>query len=201
MPPIDPPTTAYHRSMPSASASATSSATWSRIVSPGSATRTAGRRRASRRRPGRALAPAEHVGAHDEEAVGVDRRAGPDRCRPTSRRRRGRARGPGGVAVAGERVQHEHRVRRVGRERAPRLVRDRHRLERAAGLERAGRRRSGANCRRPGSSPGRHAPVTGSGVGPRSSAQRLGGAEPGVEVGEDVVDATRCRPTGARGRA
>ena len=43
--------------------------------------------------------------------------------------------GPGGVAVAGERVQHEHRVRRVGRERAPRLVGDGHRLERAAGLE------------------------------------------------------------------
>ena len=32
MPPIEPPTTAYQRSMPSASASATSSATWSRIV-------------------------------------------------------------------------------------------------------------------------------------------------------------------------
>ena len=32
MPPIEPPTSAYQRSMPSASASATSRATWSRIV-------------------------------------------------------------------------------------------------------------------------------------------------------------------------
>src|SRR3982750_4099121 len=44
-----------------------------------------------------------------------------------------------------------------------------------------------ANCRRPGSSPGRQAPVTGS----RSTTcggAALGGGEAGVEVGQDVVD-------------
>ena len=89
------------------------------------------------RRTGRALAAAEHVRAHDEEAVGVDRRARA-RSAPSHQPASpwpGPAR-PGGVAVAGERVQHEHRVRRVGRERAPRLVRDRDRLEPSAGLER-----------------------------------------------------------------
>ena len=76
---------------------------------------------------------------------------------------------------------------------APRLVRDRDRA-------RAGRRpraRAGAssnsvtNCRRPGSSPGRHAPVTGDGdacVTRRRAQRTLGGAEAGVEVGEDVVE-------------
>ena len=42
------------------------------------ANRTDGRSRDRRRRPGRSLAAAEHVGAHDEELVGVDRAPGPD---------------------------------------------------------------------------------------------------------------------------
>ena len=76
MPPIEPPTTAAHRSMPSASASAASTATWSRIVIVGKrepyGVPVAG---SIDDGPGRALAPAEHVRAHDEEPVGVDRRA------------------------------------------------------------------------------------------------------------------------------
>src|SRR5262245_17145718 len=46
------------------------------------------------------------------------------------------------------------------------------------------------NWRRPGSSPGRHAPVTGIGgaAGRSGESATLGGAEPSVEVGEDVVD-------------
>src|SRR6478735_2440493 len=46
------------------------------------------------------------------------------------------------------------------------------------------------NWRRPGSSPGRHAPVTGIGgaAGRSGASATLRGAEPGVEVGENVVD-------------
>ena len=83
-----------------------------------------------------ALTAPEHVGAHREQAIGVDRRARADHAVPPSRVEVAGFRGPGCVAVTRERVEHEHRVRRVGSERAPRLVRHRHRRERAAGLER-----------------------------------------------------------------
>ena len=80
--------------------------------------------------------------------------------------------GPGGVAVAGERVQHEHRVRRVGRERAPRLVRDGDRLERAAGLELQAvgerRRTGGGRGRRPAATP---VPVTRSALHARAGGR------------------------------
>ena len=190
MPPIDPPTTAYHRSMPSASASATSSATWSRIVVTGKREpeRPAVRRRAGRR-AGRALAPTEHVGAHDEEAVGVDGAPGTDGAVPPADVAVPRPRGAGGVAVEAERVQHEHRVRRVGRELAPRLVRDRHVSSRPPASSFTAVDRTSRTAGGRGSSPGRHAPVTGKQlVDRRGRTLALGGAEAGVEVGEDVVD-------------
>ncbi len=114
-----------------------------------------------RRRAGRALAAAEHVGAHDEPAVGVDRRPGPTMAshQPgVGVAATGRA---GDVAVARPGVAEEHGVGAVGVERAPRLVGDGdvgaawRRCSRANG-------RSGAsvkNCAVAGGSPGIHAPV------------------------------------------
>ena len=183
--------------MPSASASAASTRD---LVAdrdrPGSASRTgvpvAG---IDRRRPGRALAAAEHVRAHDEEPVGVDRRA---RARsmpshhPTSPWP-GPGR-PGGVAVAGERVQHEHRVRRVGVERRPTSrTRRSTGLEPPAGLEhvRTRRRTASRTAAGPAGRPARHAPVTGNGRRASRARRRyapLAARKPGVEVGEDVVE-------------
>ena len=73
---------------------------------------------------GRALASADHVGGDDEVAVGVDREPGADDARPPARARMRRAGGADDVAVAREGVQHEDRVVARGRERAPRLVGD-----------------------------------------------------------------------------
>ena len=89
-----------------------------------------------RRRAGRALAAAEDVDAHDEEPVGVDRLARPDRAVPPAGRRVGVGRRTEGVAVAGQRVTDEDRVRCVGVERPPGLVRDRGLVEHRTALER-----------------------------------------------------------------
>ena len=88
-PPIDPPTTAAHRAMPSRSASAASThhLVADRHDREARAVRRA-RGRIDRRRSGGALAAAEHVGAHHEEPVGVDRPArADDRVPPTLRAR------------------------------------------------------------------------------------------------------------------
>ena len=92
--------------------------------------------RVRRRRPGRALAATEHVGAHDEPPVGVDRQPGPDRALPPAGGRvtvPGRA---GGVAVAGPRVAQQDGVAWLVVERSPRLVGDDDVVERDAAVER-----------------------------------------------------------------
>ena len=161
IPPIDPPTTACQRAMPSV----VGERGFDRDLV---ADRDAGEARSVRlavgrvrRRARRALTAAEHVRAHHEPAVGVERRAGPDHAVPPAGDGVTRSRGPGGVTVAGERVQHQHRVRRVGRERPPRLVRDRDRGQVAARFERQRMIERWRTAVRPGSSPARHAPVTG----------------------------------------
>src|SRR4029079_10780193 len=88
-----------------------------------------------RRRAGRALTPAEHVGAHDEVAVGVERATRPDQVAPPPRGRVAVDERAGRVTVAGERVADEDRVRPVGVERAPRLVGDRDVAQRAPTFE------------------------------------------------------------------
>ena len=89
-------------------------------------------------RPGRPLASADHVRRDDEPPIGVDREARPDDAAPP----------PGGgmpgagfashVAVAGQRVQHEHRVVTCVVEPSPRLVRDGRAGEGTPALERHG---------------------------------------------------------------
>ena len=188
--------------MPSVSASAASTTTWSRIVidREARAVRRA-RRGVGRRRPGRALAAAEHVGAHDEEPVGVDRRARADHARPTSPRDGWP--GPAGPAawlspVSACSTSTALDASRV--ERPPRLVRDRHLLEPPTGLEdvraRAedGQRTGGAR----GSSPGRHAPVTGI-VGPSRRVTRPSRRGTRLRGRRGCRRASRCRRTGARG--
>ena len=195
MPPIEPPTTAYQRSMPRWSASAASTRD---LVAdrdrPGSATRTAGRSRdRSTTGPVVPWQPPSTLGHTTKKRSVSIARPGPIDARPTTRVAVPGPGRSGRVAVAGERVQHEHRVRRVGVERRPTSrTRRSTGVERAAGLAASSGRRSNsvANCRRPGRSPGRHAPVTGTARVTRhgSPLTRLRGAEPGVEVGEDVVE-------------
>ena len=199
--------------MPSASASAASTA---HLVADrrraGSASPTAARRVAVRRRPGRALAAAEHVGRDDEPAVGVDRPPGPIIAVPPARGGVPGTGGPGDVAVAGERVQHEHGVRRRRGERAPRLVGDAH-----VGQLAAGSRASAAPSVDEPTAAGR-VPLPPRAGGGRedldgrvavdalvtsSRSTCLGRAEAGVEVGHDVVDALDAdrQPHEARGDA
>jgi hypothetical protein len=82
------------------------------------------RGRVDRRRAGGALATAEDVDAHHEQAVGVERPTRADERVPPALGRMTGAAAPGGVAVAGQRVAHEHGVRRVGVELTPALVGD-----------------------------------------------------------------------------
>ena len=137
IPPIDPPITDSQRVTPRCSASRDWARTMSRIVTTGN------------RDPygapssgcgdggaGRTLAAAEHVGAHDEVLVGVDRLAGPDRVVPPTRRGVATSGRPGGVAVAGPGVAHQHGVRGVGVEASPRLVGDHDVAQHHAAVER-----------------------------------------------------------------
>ena len=87
------------------------------------------------RGPGGALAPAEDVDAHDEEPSGVERPPGPDQRVPPADGGLARPAGPGGVAVAGEGVAHEHGVGGVGGQLAPGLVGDGDPPQLAASLE------------------------------------------------------------------
>ncbi|BDZ57594.1 hypothetical protein GCM10025872_12510 [Barrientosiimonas endolithica] len=74
--------------------------------------------------PGGAAAAAQHVGGHDEPAVGVDGGAGSDEPGPPAGRRLPRTGWADDVGVAGEGVLDQDRVAAVGGERAPGL--DRH---------------------------------------------------------------------------
>ena len=107
-----------------------------------------------RRRPRRAAAAAEEIGADDEEAVGVERLAGADHAVPPAQAAaaigvallggeavaraggRGRGRVACGVRVAGKRVTHEDHVVARGRERAVGFVGDADGVELAAAVER-----------------------------------------------------------------
>ena len=74
--------------------------------------------RIARRGVGRAVARPQHVGAHDEAAIGIDRCARPDQRAP---RALGRTRAGFDHAVsAGIAVRHQHRVAPVRREPAAR---------------------------------------------------------------------------------
>ena len=132
--------------------------------------------------PRRPLAAAQHVGADDEEAVGVQRAARADQPVPPAP---GRVPGPGradDVAVAGERVLDEDGVAAVLVERPPRLERDPHAREdpAALGAEGPGQVEEPAVARRVPLDP------------PAHRQARLGGAEPGLEVGDDVLDALQA---------
>ena len=88
-----------------------------------------------RARPGRPLASSEHVRAHDEEAVGVDRRARPDeRSPPPGARMAGLDRSDH-VRVTAQGVQDQDRVGGERVELAPGLIGDRHAVEATACLE------------------------------------------------------------------
>ena len=110
MPPIEPPSTAASARSPRWSARRAWARTMSRIVTTGKV-EPYGRPVAGsdRRRTRRALAAAEHVGAHDEVAVGVDRPARADHALPPARR--------GMAAVRSARRRGCHRSRRGRRER------------------------------------------------------------------------------------
>ena len=201
MPPIEPPTTHAQRSMPSASASARSTATWSRIViigKRGPYGRPSGAVDAGRSCPGSRRARS----GTRRTAVGVERPARPDHAVPPPGVAVAGARRAGGVAVAGERVQHEHRVRAVGRERAPRLVRDRtpgSPPPASSGSGSAERARTGGARAGP---PWRHAPVTGGErrLDERSRHAALAARNPASRSAR-MSSRSRCRPTAARGRA
>jgi len=84
--------------------------------------RAAGRRidAARTRRP---LAPAQHIRAHHEVTVGIERLAGPDHVVPPARLAAFMA-DAGGVRVAGKSVRDQDGVRAIGVELAVRLIGD-----------------------------------------------------------------------------
>ena len=86
-------------------------------------------------RAGGPLAAAEHVGAHHEVAVGVDRLAGTDQLVPPAGCGMRSAALAGGVGVAGEGVAHQHGVGCLLVELAPRLVGHPHLRQAPAPLE------------------------------------------------------------------
>ena len=138
MPPIDPPTTVSHWSTPRWSASDRLGAhhVADRDHREAGAVRPAVARM-RRRRAGGALAAAEDVGAHDEEAVGVEGRPGPDAA--ASHQPAVGWPGPMGPAAWLSPVrawQTRTALRAGGVELAPRLVGDGDVVEEAAALER-----------------------------------------------------------------
>ena len=79
-------------------------------------------------RPGGSHAAAEHIGADEEIALGVEHAAGADQGLPPAGLAGDRMR-VGGVLVAGQRMADQDRVRALGVERAVGLVGDRERAE------------------------------------------------------------------------
>ena len=100
----------------------------------GEAERAAGRG-VDRRRPGRALAPAEHVGAEHVEAARVDRLAGADEVVPPAGLGVGERVHAGAMVVAAQRVADEDRVVARGVERAVGLVPQREAGQRLAAFK------------------------------------------------------------------
>ena len=157
-----------------------------------------------RRRSGGSLAAAEHVRAHHEEAVGVDRRARTDHPVPPPGLAVARSGGTGCVAVSGERVQHEHRVVARGIERAPCLVRDGHVLEASAGFENV---RARVERRHELATTGIVAGAPRAGDGDRWRGREVGRVSHPSRRGtrrrgrRGCRRSSRCRRTSARGRA
>ena len=199
IPPMEPPTTHAQRSMPSSSASAASPRP-GRAASPTGTGCPTPARRGGRRRPGAALTAAEHVRRDDEPPLRVERLTGPDERVPPAG---GGVTGPGGPATwlspvsacsTSTALERSARASPRSRRRAgPRAV---HRpLPAAAG--RPGRRTAGG--RGVALPPGTRGREGGGAVSRCSGPAPLGGAEPGVEVGQQVVEVSM--PTeGARGR-
>ncbi len=193
--------------MPSVSASAASTTTWSRIVMTGNRDavgrlRSRGRSTRGRSFPGTRRARSGTRRRSGSVSTGLP---GPTMSFHHPASRCPGPGGPGRVTVAGERVQHQHRVvaRRV--QRPPGLVRDGHRREVATRFEdvraRLEERHELPASRRvtlaPGAGDGndrrgRHAPVT------LRALRRRGSPPPGRP---GCPRATRCRSRAARGRA
>ena len=91
--------------------------------------------RIGRGRPGRAHAAADHIGADDEVAVGVERTAGADHGLPPARLA-GHRMHVGDVLIAGQRMADQNGVGTVGVEFAIGLVGDLERREIDAAIER-----------------------------------------------------------------
>ena len=136
MPPIEPPITLNHAGTPRCVAKRAWARTMSRMVTTGKRGPVLGAgRRVDRGRAGRALAAADHVRAHDEVAVGVERHPRADHALPPSARGMPRPDGTGDVAVAGPGVADEDGVGARAVERPPGLVGDGHVAQRAPAFE------------------------------------------------------------------
>ena len=146
--------------MPSASSSMAWARTMSRMVTTGKLQPVGlARRRIDVARSRRPHAAADHIGADDEEPVGVDRLAGTDDDVPPAGLARHRV-SAGDELIAGERMRDEHRVRALGVQRAVGHVGDGERRKLLARIQdqRIGRAQAAA--------PGpdlRRAPLTGAG--------------------------------------
>ena len=123
------------RSMPRWSARAASTATWSRTVMIGKSRSERTPSWIERRRSGRALGATQHVRTDDEELLSVDGEPRTDESVPPARREVTRSCITCGVGVARQRVQHEHGVRAISFERAPRFVSDVHASEATPAFE------------------------------------------------------------------
>ena len=176
MPPIDPPTTAAQRSMPIAlGRTRACAATWSRMVRYGKRDPHSRPSGASDAGPVLPWQPPSMLGATTNQSVGVEVLARADDAGPPAG---GRMPGPGRpdhVAVAGEGVQHEHRVAAVRVELAPGLVGDAHGGQVAAALERRVARCE-ANRRSPG----------GVALSPGAGRRRLADQRADVRLGDEA---------------
>ena len=124
IPPIEPPTTACHDSIPRASVTGGFSChliahrDHRKARSVGTSVRGEGRG------TGGALSSAKHVRSRRRRTVRIDREAGADKTVPPTRRRVTGAGIARRVRVAGQRVLDEHGIRALRIQFAPRLVSD-----------------------------------------------------------------------------